>query len=138
MNLPLIAGGYANAAANVVRILHAGGRVGVATDSGGLPTAFFGVFYAEELRRLVRLGLSNYQTLKAATSGNAEILGLQDKLGSIRPGRLADLIVVDGNPLADLDAVLNVRMVMKGGRFLKGAPIHPRLSSLHKPLPQDR
>lgn len=138
MNLPLIAGGYANAAANVVRILHAGGRVGVATDSGGLPTAFFGVFYAEELRRLVDLGLNNYQTLKAATSGNAEILGLQDKLGSIRPGRLADLIVVDGNPLDNLDAVSNVRMVMKGGRFLKGGPVHPRISSLNKPLPQGR
>lgn len=119
-NLPLIAQRYPVAFANVRKILHAGGRVGVGTDSGGLPTAFFGVFYAEELKRLKEVGFSSVQVLQLATSGNAAVLGMEDSIGTIKPGRKADMIVVEGNPLEDIDALGNVRMVMRDGRFLKG------------------
>jgi imidazolonepropionase-like amidohydrolase len=122
IDISRFAHGYGYALANVGRILHAGGRVGVATDSGGLPTAFFGIFYPEELRRLTMAGFSPVQALIAATSGNASILGLDKELGIIRPGMMADLIVVEGDPLSDISAVRNVRMVMKGGQFMKGEP----------------
>ncbi len=121
-DLPLIARGFPHALANVGRILHAGGRVGVGTDSGGLPTALFGVFYAEELKRLQLAGLTPAQVLMLATSGNASILDVGDRIGTIRPGRIADMIAVEGNPLEDLGAISKVRMVMRAGRFLKGAP----------------
>ncbi len=121
-DLPLIARGFPHALANVGRILHAGGRVGVGTDSGGLPTALFGVFYAEELKRLQLAGLTPAQVLVLATSGNASILGMGDRIGTIGPGRIADMIAVEGNPLEDLGVVSKVRMVMKEGGFLKGAP----------------
>ena len=51
----------------------------------------------------------------SATALNAEILGLQEQLGTLRPGRLADLIAVPGNPLTDITALERVRFVMKGG-----------------------
>jgi len=121
-DLSLIARGFSNALTNVGRVLHAGGRVGVGTDSGGLPTALFGVFYVEELQRLELAGLTPAQVLMLATSGNASILGMDDRIGTIGPGRIADMIAVEGNPLEDLKALSKVRMVMKSGRFLKGAP----------------
>lgn len=121
-DLALIARGFPHALANVGRVLHAGGRIGIGTDSGGLPSALFGVFYTEELKRLRLAGLTPAQVLMLATSGNASILGMDDRIGIIRPGRIADMIAVEGNPLEDLGAVSKVRMVMKSGRFLKGAP----------------
>ena len=55
------------------------------------------------------------KTIVASTSLNAEILGLQDRIGSVTAGKLADLIAVGGNPLADVGVVENVLFVMKGG-----------------------
>jgi imidazolonepropionase-like amidohydrolase len=68
-----------------------------------------------ELAWMVRLGLSPLQALRAATSIDAKILGQQEELGEIRKGFLADLIAVEGDPLADIDAVKNVSFVMKNG-----------------------
>ncbi len=122
IDIPLLSRGFCLALANVGKILHAGGRIGVATDSGGLPAAFFGVFYPEELKRLNRAGFTPVQVLVAATSGNASILGIDHTLGTIKPGKTADLIAIDGNPLENLDAIKNVKIVMKGGNFIKGEP----------------
>ncbi|MGC9324261.1 MAG: amidohydrolase family protein [Desulfomonilia bacterium] len=121
-DLGLVGRRYPHAQKNVGRILHAGGRIGVGTDSGGLPTALFGVFYHEELKRLRLCGLTPDQVLMAATSGNASILGMDGSIGSIRPGKIADLIAVDGNPLRDLNALKHVRMVIKSGRYVSGRP----------------
>jgi len=55
----------------------------------------------------------------AATSGNARILHLSDR-GAIRPGLLADLVAVDGDPSRDVSAVRNIRLVIKGGRIFRG------------------
>jgi imidazolonepropionase-like amidohydrolase len=67
-----------------------------------------------ELELLVEYGMTTLAALRAATSGNARILRLEDR-GSIAPGRLADLIAVDGDPVADIHALRKVRLVMKGG-----------------------
>ncbi|MGA7674012.1 MAG: amidohydrolase family protein [Rhizomicrobium sp.] len=79
-----------------------------------------GVFaHGDNLRELVwmvRLGLSANEALMAATSVNAKILGKQNELGEIREGFLADLVAVDGDPAADIAALKNVRLVMKGGK----------------------
>ena len=54
-----------------------------------------------------------------ATAENADILNLQDRIGTIEIGKWADIIAVEGNPLVDLDSMNNIRMVMKGGAFIK-------------------
>jgi imidazolonepropionase-like amidohydrolase len=70
---------------------------------------------AEELYELARLGMPPLEALRSATVYAAELLGWADKVGALEPGKLADLIAVDGDPLADLRALDRVRLVVKGG-----------------------
>ena len=58
-----------------------------------------------------------------ATAGNARILNMQDRIGTIEKGKWADLIAIEGDPLVDLDSTNNVHMVMKGGAFIKSEGI---------------
>jgi imidazolonepropionase-like amidohydrolase len=72
-----------------------------------------------ELELMVEYGMPTVDALQAATSGNAKILGLDDHLGFIREGYLADLIAVEGDPTQDISALRKVRFVMKGGVIYK-------------------
>ena len=70
----------------------------------------------QELRWFVKLGMSNEQALQSATVLPAEMLGMEKSLGSLAPGYFADIVAVDGDPLADIEAVIGkVRWVMKAG-----------------------
>jgi len=69
-----------------------------------------------ELAWYVKAGMTPEQALKTATVGGAELLGQEDKLGRLKPGYLADIVAVEGDPLKDIDvAIQKVRWVMKGG-----------------------
>ncbi len=72
-----------------------------------------------EMDAMRRAGMPAAQVLIAATSGNARIFRLSDR-GQIRPGLLADLVAVDGDPTSDISAVRQARLVIKGGKVVKG------------------
>jgi imidazolonepropionase-like amidohydrolase len=73
---------------------------------------------ARELELMAAWGMPNRDVLIAATSGNAQTLGIAARLGAVRAGLLADLIAVRGDPLADIGAVRNPVLVMKGGAIV--------------------
>ena len=109
---------YSRALDNALRIHRAGGRVGVGTDCGGAQMLLFGLLYFQELKQMVQAGFSNHEVLAAATSGNAGILGMEDKIGRIDKGKWADLIAVKEDPLKDIEAMQDIRMVCKNGEIL--------------------
>ena len=90
-------------------------KLGVPMCVGGDVGVFAHGQNARELDLMVAAGMARSQVLMAATSGNARWLRLSDRLGAIKPGLLADLIAVDGDPTSDLTALRHIRLVMKGG-----------------------
>jgi imidazolonepropionase-like amidohydrolase len=72
-----------------------------------------------EMEAMQRAGMPAPQVMIAATSGNARIFHLADR-GQVKPGLLADLVAVDGDPTRDVSAVEHVRLVMKGGQIVRG------------------
>ena len=64
---------------------------------------------------MTKYGLSPAQALRSATSAAAECLRMQDQLGTVEPGKLADIVAVPGDPLADITVMQKVGFVMKGG-----------------------
>lgn len=108
--------------------LSAGVRV-VAGNDAGLPYTGFGSLW-QELDAMVAGGMTAMQALAAATRSAAQVLGLEDRIGSIQAGKQADLIVVDGDPTADITALSRVRLVMQAGRIVsekidRCGPQHP-------------
>jgi imidazolonepropionase-like amidohydrolase len=68
---------------------------------------------------MVRYGLTPIQAVRSATLSAAELMGWEDRVGSVAAGKLADLIAVPGDALADLKSFENVAFVMKGGTVYK-------------------
>ncbi|WP_202800435.1 amidohydrolase family protein [Alkalibacillus haloalkaliphilus] len=94
----------------------ADGQFVVGTDAG-MPGVFFGPSMYQELELLVKSGLSPQEALQAATSRAADALQ-SDEIGVIEPGRAADLIVIDGHPLQQIEDVQNVSKVFRDGRLV--------------------
>ncbi len=71
---------------------------------------------ARELQLMVDYGMAPTDALRSATSVGARVLHLDNQIGRLAPGLLADVIAVDGDPTRDISALTHVRFVMKGGR----------------------
>jgi imidazolonepropionase-like amidohydrolase len=93
------------------RALTADLPIGLATDAPVMPHGLA----ARELEYRVSLGEPAMHAIVAATSLNAEIIGMQDRVGSVTPGKLADLVAVSANPLTSIGSLRDMRFVMKGG-----------------------
>jgi imidazolonepropionase-like amidohydrolase len=100
---------------NVARAFAAGVKVGFGTDAAVYPHGL----NAHEFAVMVKLGLTPLQAIQSATINDADLLGWSDKIGTIEPGKWADIIAVDGDPLADVTTLERVKFVMKGGEVVK-------------------
>ncbi len=80
-----------------------------------VPYADYGWAYQREMELLAASGLTNAEVIQAATMENARFLRIEDRLGSVEPGKQADLILVKGNPLEDISAMYNIEKVMLNG-----------------------
>ena len=98
-----------------------GAVVGMGTDSG-TPMNFHTEALWREMKAFVDLGMSPQRAISVATRVNARILGRANDLGTIEPGKLADIIVVNGDPLFNIMALGDVEAVVKGGKLYKSPP----------------
>jgi imidazolonepropionase-like amidohydrolase len=101
-------------AATFKRALNAGVKIAFGTDAGGFPWT---VNPAKEFALEVKYGMTPAQALRSATMTAAELLGMQDKIGSLEPGKLADVIAAPGDPMADITQFEKVNFVMKDGKI---------------------
>lgn len=108
-----------------VGLCRAAGAPIVVGSHTSVPHAGRGWAYHRELELLVESGLTPAQAIVAATSQGARFLGCADRLGTIEPGKLADLIIVEGDPVADITAMRSVRHVMQNGRWVGDPPEGP-------------
>lgn len=95
-------------------VIDEGGVVLAGTD---LPIAHTSVALHLNLRGMAEYGLTNYEALRTATYYPAKQMGVLGDLGTIEEGKLADLAIVDGNPLQEISDAANVQMVMKNGEM---------------------
>jgi imidazolonepropionase-like amidohydrolase len=102
---------------NLRRFVAAGGILALGDDYGGVPDMPVGMPMAE-LLHWQAAGLSPQQIIEASTRGSALAMGLEAELGTVEVGKLADLLVVQGNPLADLSALARPLLVVHDGRIV--------------------
>jgi Tol biopolymer transport system component len=97
------------------KIVNAGGRVGV-----GAHGQLQGLGYHWEMWALASGGMSNENVLTSATRMGAQMLGIEEDLGTIEPGKLADLVVLDADPFLDLHNTVGINRVIKNGEVFDG------------------
>lgn len=103
---------------NFARAVRAGVKVAFGTDAGVYPHGD----NARQFRYMVELGLTPARAIRAATADAADLIGRADDVGTLQPGRFADLIALPGDPLADIRLLESIPVVLKGGRPVKGRP----------------
>jgi imidazolonepropionase-like amidohydrolase len=105
---------------NFKKYIDKGVKIVLGSDAGGVPYFKHGE-NARELEVMVELGIPPMQAIVSATKLAAECLGLQDKIGTIKPGKLADILVIDGNPLQDIGVLSQeekLKIIMKDGNII--------------------
>lgn len=101
---------------NEEHAIREGVKIAFGTDSAVYPHGL----NAHEFPVMVKLGMSPLSAIQAATLNASDLLGWQDRVGALEPGKFADLIAVDGDPLQDVSLLENVKFVMKGGSVVLG------------------
>ncbi|AHE54021.1 metal-dependent hydrolase family protein [Sphingomonas sanxanigenens] len=108
-----------SAVQNSISSLRLALKAGVAICLGGDVGVYAHGDNAREMEQMVDAGMSSAQVLIAATSGNARWLRMADRIGAVKPGMLADLVAVAGDPVADIKAVRRIRLVVKNGAIVR-------------------
>jgi imidazolonepropionase-like amidohydrolase len=111
--------------ANLRRVHAAGIRVAAGTDAGNIGV-LHGPALHHDLRIMRQAGLSPAAILRAATLHGAHLVGRADQQGTVEPGRAADLVVLDENPLTDIRHLEGIHRVIRGGRIYRPEALVPR------------
>jgi imidazolonepropionase-like amidohydrolase len=114
----------AAAVVNLGRVARAGGTIALGTDYGSYAGMQLGT-PLDELDLMLQAGMTPAEIVVAATRNAARAANRGADLGTVEPGKLADLLVVDGEPLADVRALAGVRLVMRGGAVIRNEGIGP-------------
>jgi len=96
----------------VRRAMKAGVKIAFGTDVGGFD---WSITPAKQFATLVKVGMTAKQAIQTSTITGAELVGMADQIGTLEPGKLADVIIVPGNPLADVTVLEHVTKTWKGG-----------------------
>jgi imidazolonepropionase-like amidohydrolase len=108
--------------------------IGLGTDAGN-PLVPHGPGVLLELELYVAAGLTPAQALRAATLDSARIFGIEAQFGALAPGKAADLVLVAGDPVADIAAMWNVKDVVKAGQRVDRSAVRTRNAERSKPAP---
>jgi imidazolonepropionase-like amidohydrolase len=104
---------------NFRKAFKAGDKMAFGTDAGVYPHGD----NARQFAYMVQYGMTPMQAIQAATINAADLIGWKDRIGSITPGKFADIIAVQGDPTRDPTELTRVRFVMKGGAVVKSDPV---------------
>jgi hypothetical protein len=104
----------------IARLVRAGGRVGVGSDAPAVP---YGLGLHLELALLAESGIANDQVLRMATAEGALALGREREIGTLEEGKLADFVVIDGDPLTRIADTQRIVAVVKGGVWRERAAL---------------
>lgn len=102
---------------NLLKIKNAGIRIAMGS-SAGVPFLFHGPASHNEMKEMVRAGLSPMEVIVASTKNGAHVIG-NDKIGVLKPGNLADIIILNENPLNDIDKIQSIETVIFNGNVVK-------------------
>ena len=107
---------------NVRRFVALGGKVALGNDYGGGPGEFELGIPMYEIETMAQAGMSPMQIVQAATSNASEVVGLDEEIGTVTAGKAADILVVGGNPLVDLQALRKLQTVIHSGAEIRSEP----------------
>jgi imidazolonepropionase-like amidohydrolase len=103
---------------NLSHAFKEGVKIAFGTDAAVYPHGM----NAGEFATMVKMGLPPLVAIQAATVNAADLLGWSDRVGTLEPGKFADIVAVEGDPIADVSILEHVRFVMKGGEIIKNQP----------------
>jgi len=115
----LIRRGFADARRAIGSLHEAGITVVMATDAGAwplFPACFHGYSTIREMELMAGMGFDPMAVIEASTRLPAEMLGLQDRIGTVEVGKSADMVVLDEDPLVDIRAMCSIRWTIREGR----------------------
>ena len=116
---------------NLRNFVAQGGKVALGNDYGGGPGEFELGIPMYEIEKMSEAGMTPMQIIVASTLNAAHVSGIEEQVGTLEPGKIADVLVVEGNPLQDLEALRNIRLVMHEGVIIRVEELY--LQSLPKP-----
>ena len=100
---------------NFQKAVDAGVKIAFGTDAGVYPHGWNG----KQFSHMVKWGMTPMQAIQSATINSAGLMGWENEVGSLKPGKYADIIAVEGNPVENIKVLENVQFVMKGGKVYK-------------------